>query len=108
MDRAAREGKDMVTTLASVEQAGNLTIEEETVVRERLGEMGEAEEKEQATDRAIEDKIKVISRIIQVDRHRAMRSCCLSMLPRLYPHPSRYGPLGLGNNLGDITFVWHR
>lgn len=59
MDRAAREGKDMGSTLALVEKAGNLSIEEEDIVRARLEEMEEAEEKEQASDRAIEDKIKV-------------------------------------------------
>lgn len=42
-----------------VEKAGNLTIEEEDVVRLRLDEMEEAEEKEQANDRGIEEKIKV-------------------------------------------------
>lgn len=59
MDRAAREGKDMGSTLALVEKAGNLSIEEEDIVRARLEEMEEAEEKEQASDRVIEDKIKV-------------------------------------------------
>lgn len=59
MDRASREGKDMGSTLALVEKAGNLSIEEEDVVRARLQDMEEAEEKEQANDKAIEDKIKV-------------------------------------------------
>lgn len=59
MERATRERKDMDSTLATVEKAGNLTIEEEDVVRLQLEEMEEAEEKEQGNDRAIEDKIKV-------------------------------------------------
>lgn len=48
-------------TLSVVEKAGNLSIEEEDVVRTQLSEMEDAEEKEQANDRAIEDKIQVCS-----------------------------------------------
>lgn len=59
VERAAREGKDMGHTLSVVEKAGNLTIADEDVLRQQLAEMEEAEEKEQATDRAIENKIKV-------------------------------------------------
>lgn len=59
VERAAREGKDMSSTLAIVEKAGNLTIEEEDELRSRLEEMEEALEKEQANEGAIEDKIKV-------------------------------------------------
>lgn len=49
----------MSNTLAIVEKAGNLTIAEEDVLRSRLEEMEEALEKEQANERAIEEKIKV-------------------------------------------------
>lgn len=49
----------MNNTLAVVEKAGNLTIAEEDQLRSRLEEMEEALEKEQSSDRAIEDKIKV-------------------------------------------------
>lgn len=59
VERAAREGKDMNNTLAIVEKAGNLTIAEEEVLRSRVEDMEEALEKEQANDRAIEDKMKV-------------------------------------------------
>lgn len=59
VDRAAKEGKDMSSALETVEISGNLSVEEEAVVRGRLEEMEEAEEKEQANDRAIEDRIKV-------------------------------------------------
>lgn len=58
----------MGSTLANAEKSGNLTIEEEDIVRARLDEMEEAEEKEQGNDRAIEDKMKV----------------------PIYPHPSLY------------------
>ncbi|CAM9560763.1 unnamed protein product, partial [Hapterophycus canaliculatus] len=58
VERAAREGKDMNSTLAIVEKAGNLTIEEEDTLRSRLEEIEEALEKEQANEGAIEDKIK--------------------------------------------------
>ncbi|CAM9427033.1 unnamed protein product [Ectocarpus fasciculatus] len=58
VERAAREGKDMNNTLAIVEKAGNLTIAEEEVLRSRVEDMEEALEKEQANDRAIEDKMK--------------------------------------------------
>ncbi len=49
----------MSNTLAIVEKAGNLTIAEEDVLRSRLEEMEEALDKEQANERAIEEKIKV-------------------------------------------------
>lgn len=60
VDRAAKEGKDMSSALETVEISGNLSVEEEDVVRGRLEEMEEAEEKEKANDRAIEDRIKVL------------------------------------------------
>lgn len=50
----------MSSALETVEISGNLSVEEEAVVRGRLEEMEEAEEKEQANDRAIEDRIKVL------------------------------------------------
>lgn len=59
VEKATREGKDIGHTLAVVEKAGSLTIEEEDAVRQRLSDLEEAEEKEQANDRIIEDKIKV-------------------------------------------------
>ena len=46
-------------TLSVVEKAGNMTIQEEDELRQQVAEMQEAEEKEEATDKAIEDKIKV-------------------------------------------------
>lgn len=49
----------MSSALETVEISGNLSVDEEAVVRGRLEEMEEAEEKEQANDRAIEDRIKV-------------------------------------------------
>ncbi|CAN0355850.1 unnamed protein product, partial [Ectocarpus sp. 8 AP-2014] len=78
VERAAREGKDMNNTLAIVEKAGNLTIAEEEVLRSRVEDMEEALEKEQANDRAIEDKtkwyeeafeeLKTVSNIDDLDR----------------------------------------
>lgn len=59
VNRAAKEGKDMDHTLSVVEKAGNMTIPEEDVLRQQVAEMQEAEEKEEATDKAIENKIKV-------------------------------------------------
>lgn len=50
----------MSSALETVEISGNLSVDEEAVVRGRLEEMEEAEEKEQANDRAIEDRIKVL------------------------------------------------
>ncbi|CAM9168036.1 unnamed protein product [Sphacelaria rigidula] len=58
VNRAAKEGKDMDHTLSVVEKAGNMTIPEEDVLRQQVAEMQEAEEKEEATDKAIENKIK--------------------------------------------------
>lgn len=60
VERAAKEGADLGSTMSTIEKAGNLSIMEENAIRSRLEEMEEAEEKEQANDRAIEDKIKVL------------------------------------------------
>lgn len=66
VERAAKEGKVIGHALKVVEKAGNLTIEEEAAVREQLREMKEAEDKEQANDRAIVEKIKVLARLGQL------------------------------------------
>ena len=49
----------MKSALELVEISGNLSVDEEAVMRGRLEALEEAEEKEQANDRAIEDRIKV-------------------------------------------------
>lgn len=92
----------MNNTLAIVGKAGNLTIAEEEVLRSRVEDMEEALEKEQANDRAIEDKIKVgatmpvyysicsremfISHRVSVTAVSARETCCFfSSMHRVAP-----------------------
>lgn len=89
VERAAREGKDMNNTLAIVEKAGNLTIAEEEVLRSKVEDMEEALEKEQANDRAIEDKIKVVA-------------TCVGVVRRLLQHNQR----DVANVLENLCFTY--
>lgn len=65
MEREGRNGKDAINVLATVEKAGNLTVEEEHEERVRLKEVEDAEEKERANEKAIEAKIKVIDHAVK-------------------------------------------